>query len=422
MARPARFIERIIFRRIVGTAGRLVSLALYLAHFLHGAFCLVRFFRLTTPVLLLFASIAYAGGHDYASPDDWRRKQIPDAEIAADPRLVIYDRSEMPQAYQMQNSAGDNGFHWSLYNVSGDPPDNSLPNGKGGNAGIDFPWRVTGGTDECGDVVSFAWMLLPEGKPVVWWREHMDDRLGGGKGYRWLFPVGTRFGEVLLMPCNGSLVTCEMRVRERVKNDWAVDLLRPFPEAADLAEAIRTRRPDWGHDRALAEAVRHLEAELPLKPTTLTDTKHPRRAVRLEASEDVLPPIDDALVYELMSTTPFRSALGLTWRGTDCYAPANVVMPSGYRGTFIGNDQTSCAQCHKTASVAARVFDQPRGWYGHVPGNDEVFSWYPVDPRSVSRNGMYIAPTIRNRPGFIERYDVSRHPAADYHAIKRDGK
>lgn len=369
----------------------------------------------------LVVTHAHAGGHEYAPAGDWRRKQIPDAAIAADPRLVIYDRSEMPQVYQMQNSApnAENGFHWSGNNVSGDPPDNMLPDGQGGNAGVDFPWRVTGGTDECRDVVSFAWMLLPEDKPVVWWRERMNDRLGGGMGYRWLFPIGTRFGEVLLMPCNGSLVTCEMRVRERVKNDWAVDLLRPFPEAADLAEAIRTRRPDWGHDRALAEAVRHLEADVPLESKTLTDTKHPRRAVRLEASEDHLPPIDEALVYELMSTTPFRSALGLTWRGTDCYAPANVVMPAGYRGTFIGNDQTSCAECHKTASMAARAFDQPRGWYGHVPGNDEVFSWYPVDPRSVSRNGFHLQPVIRNRPGFIEPYDESRHSAADYHRIER---
>lgn len=388
-----------------------------------SARCALALVALALAAASIFVSTARAGGHEYAPADDWRRKQIPDAEIAADPRLVIYDRSEMPQAYQMQNSPQGgslNGFHWSGHNVSGDPPDNALPHGKGGNAGVDFPWRVTGGTDNCRDVESFAWMLLPEGKPVVWWRETMDDPLGGGRGYRWIFPIGTRFGEVLMMPCNGTLVTCEMRVRERVANDWAVDILRPFPEATDLAAAIRQRRPDWDHDPALSAAVRHLEADITLESKTLVDTKHPRRAVSLQASEDVLPPLPEQLVYDLMTQTVFRSALGITWRGTDCYAPANVVMPAGYKGTFIGNDQTSCAQCHRTASAPARHFDMPRGWYGHVPGNDEVFSWYPVSPRSVSRNGGHIEPQLMNREGFIEPYSPARHSSADYSPIRRN--
>lgn len=363
----------------------------------------------------IFVNVARGGGHEYAPADDWRRQQIPDKAIAADPRLVIYDRSEMPQAYQLQS-----GFHWSGYNISGDPPDNGLPHGRGGNAGIDFPWRVTGGTDDCRDVESFTWLLLPEGKPVVWWREPMDTLIGVDTGYRWLFPIGTRFGEVLMMPCNGSLVTCEMRIRERIRNDWAVEILRPFPEATDLAAAIRQRRPDWDHDPALSAAVRHLESEIPLESKTLVDTKHPRRAVSLQASEDVLPPLPEQFVYELMTQTVFRSALGIAWRGTDCYAPANVVMPTGYKGTFIGNDQTSCAQCHRTASAPARHFDMPRGWYGHVPGNDEVFSWYPVSPRSISRNGFHIDPQLMNREGFIEPYNPARHSSADYSPIRRN--
>lgn len=419
MARPATLIERIIFGRILRQTGRIILTAIHAAHFLHDAYRLAQFFRLTgvsSSLLLVMASLVHAGGHEYAPADDWRRKQIPDATIAADPRLVIYDRSEMPQAYQH-----DRGFHWPGYNISGDPPDNAMPNGKGGNAAIDFPWRVTGGTDDCRDVASFAWMLLPEGKPVVWWCEPLYN--GNGEhfdGYRWLFPIGTRFGEVLMMPCNGTLVTCEMRVRERVANDWAVDILRPFPEATDLAAAIRQRRPEWDHDPALSAAVRHLESDIRLESKTLVDMKHPRRAVSLQASEDVLPPLPESLVYELMTQTVFRSALGITWRGTDCYAPANVVMPAGYRGTFIGNDQTSCAQCHRTASAPARHFDMPRGWYGHVPGNDEVFSWYPVSPRSVSRNGFHIEPRLMNRDGFIEPYNQARHSQADYSPIRRN--
>jgi len=46
MSRPATLIERIIFGRILRQTGRLLATSLALASFLHGAFVLVRFFRL----------------------------------------------------------------------------------------------------------------------------------------------------------------------------------------------------------------------------------------------------------------------------------------------------------------------------------------------------------------------------------------
>lgn len=378
---------------------------------------LLRFVLILVGVILLAEVIiakAFGGGHKPASADDWRRTMIPVRAIAENPRLVIYGHREMPRAYQLQSS-----FHWVGYNISGDPPDVGLPNGQGGNAGVDFPWRVTGGTDACKNIETFTWLLLPENKPIVWWSEPLFDGIETRTGYRWLFPVGTQFGEVLMMEVAGHKITCEMRIRERVHNDWAVDILRPFPEATDLALAIKRHRTDWESDQQLADAVRHLEADIDLQAKILTDTKHPVRAIKLQASEDYLPPIPGELVHELMTKTPFRSALGKTWRGTDCYAPANVVMPDGYRGTFIGNDGGSCATCHRTTLVPARTFDGPRGWYGNVPGSDEVFSWYPTLPQAISRNGDYVTPRIPSIPGFLERYNPGKHSRETYQVIKR---
>lgn len=43
--RPARFIERVVYRRIVGDSRKLVSAAAFFIHFCHGLYLLVRIFK-----------------------------------------------------------------------------------------------------------------------------------------------------------------------------------------------------------------------------------------------------------------------------------------------------------------------------------------------------------------------------------------
>jgi hypothetical protein len=90
---------------------------------------------------------------------------------------------------------------------------------------------------------------------------------------------------------------------------------------------------------------------------------------------------------------------------------------AGYEGTFLGTTRDSCSNCHRDTLKAARAFDRFRGWYGRVRGSDEILSWHPVSPASVSRNGFTFWPALRREfveAGIVERYEPTRHPAGRY--------
>jgi hypothetical protein len=77
--------------------------------------------------------------------------------------------------------------------------------------------------------------------------------------------------------------------------------------------------------------------------------------------------------------------------------------------------------CHDDTLKPARSFDAPRGWYGRVRGSDGIFSFHPIEPSSISRNGSPVQVRIRQslvRAGMVERYDRAKHPADRYSAIK----
>jgi hypothetical protein len=68
----------------------------------------------------------------------------------------------------------------------------------------------------------------------------------------------------------------------------------------------------------------------------------------------------------------------------------------------------------------ARHFDAARGWYGHVRGDDGIFSFHPIDPSRISRNGATIQPLLNRHlveAGIVAAYDPARHPGDLYHAL-----
>lgn len=374
-------------------------------------------------VVGLAFSPAQAGHWVTGEREAMLRRMIPLAEYRDHPRLQIYTSREMPPAYQFAGPGQlRTCFHNLLHNISGDPPEAALGHGFGGTA-VDFPWRHPGGTDRTQGTSSFKFFVLPEGRPIVWYlqrrRQSGDNNLGVTELYFWLYPVGTRFGEVLTMRSpQGFDHTYELRVRERIPGGWAVDILRPYPTAESLLEAVRELPPFRGQ----AELVQHLSSDAPLPTRTLADSRHrSRRAFEQTASIDVLPPIDPAVVTKLLSR-PFRSALGETWRGKDCYAPTTDsewhIVPRGYDGTFLGNDQTSCRRCHESATLDVEVFDERRQWYGNVRGGDQILSFTPIDPACISNNGGPAPVRMLDVPGLVERYDPARHDRATYHAIE----
>jgi hypothetical protein len=347
------------------------------------------------------------------------------AELLSDPRLVIYTEREMPKAYQFWDGAFP-GVHSARYNISangGEPF---------GNGNREFPWASPAGTHRTAGVTSFRFFRLPQGDdgrplPIAWYPKR-----GGGDntGYSWVFPVGTFFGEVLLLRGpSGHDYTFELRVRRREIGHWQVDAFRPFPNAGDLAARIKELRPTWQDEPQLTALCAHLDEPRKLEPHTLADRQPHRRVFQQTMGVDELPPVgDDRLVEELLTGTVFRSALGETWRddadGVETCAPTTLasfhVVPANYDAGFIVVDESSCMRCHETANAPVREFNFARDWYGRVRGSDGIFSFHPFSLDSISDNGYARKVRMRHefeQAGMLEKYDPGRHPASVYQTL-----
>lgn len=195
--------------------------------------------------------------------------------------------------------------------------------------------------------------------------------------------------------------------------------MRPFPEATDLALAIKRHRTDWESDQQLADAVRHLEADIDLQAKILTDTKHPVRAIKLQASEDYLPPIPGELVHELMTKTPFRSGARqnvaryrLLRTGQCGHAGRLSRNIHRKRWRFVCDLPPHNARPGENVRWSARlVWQRPRVGRGLL--------WYPTLPQAISRNGDYVTPRIPSIPGFLEPLQPRKHSRETYQVIKR---
>lgn len=355
--------------------------------------------------------------------------KVGDRELAAvldDPALLIYSDVEIPKAYQFFDGMNP-GVHSVSYNISAN---GSEPFGNGNR---EFPWGTPAGTHRSKNVTAFRFLRLPrdaEGRlrPVVW----HDDRRSGDGSYAWTFPVGTVFGEVLMVrgPERRDY-TFEIRTRRRARAYWEVDVYRPFPTARTLAERIKHLRPDGQDDTNLREVCEHLEQSRNLKKEVLSDTQPGKRTFAQTMGVDVLPAIaDEKLVAELLTGTTFRSALGAFWRespeGAPTAAPTTLasfhVVPVNYDAGFVTVDSQSCMRCHDSVNESVREFNSGRDWYGRIRGSDGIFSFHPFDPSCISGNGFSQRVKMRAEfvsAGLLEKFDAARHSAEVYHELER---
>lgn len=352
-------------------------------------------------------------------------------------KLLLYTDREMPAAYQKWDGMGF-GVHSPAYNISGDAAEAAKGHGRGGNANVEFPWKEPGGTDSA-RVETFRFVRLPtvngRQQPVVWFRRVLS---GGDTtaGFSWVFPNDTIVGEVLYMRGpDGYGYTFEVRTRTKVYGHWGVNIYRPFPTAASLASGIKRLRAAWQENQQLRAVVERLEHPSNLQVRYLGDDRHVKHpAFRQWAIVSDLPGLgDDKLVAELLRTTPFEPASGEAWlqgRRYTAYAPTTNaswhIVPRGYTAGFIDVGETSCKRCHESANKRADFFEDVftgRQWYGRVRGSDQIFSFHPFSPDSISYNGAGGPVAMRREleaAGLLERYDPRRHSSKVYHMLSRE--
>lgn len=341
------------------------------------------------------------------------------------PEVVWYTEREMPRAYQ---HAG--GFHSPSYNISADPSDSPIRHGEGGNANVQFPWVKAGGLDRSPDAVTATGLLLPAREngsrwPVVVWNGALPGHPGMGResALRWMFPAGTVLFEVVAHPIAGELVTCEVRARLREIDSWGVGLFRPFPSAKDLRKALEERSDADQYRPAIAQLL-----SPKVQVIEVSDRANRSRPAFVgHAGASFLPELPASVTRELMRR-PFRDALGAEWAtsstGEICYAPTTSahgqIVPRYWMASLVGTDTDSCQKCHHTVAQHARTFDRHRGWYGHVRGDDDVFTFHPVEPSSIAYNGATVPARLRQslvRASVVEAYDPKKHPPHVYRQI-----
>ena len=291
--------------------------------------------------------------------------------------LLFYSNSEMPPAYQLNSS-----IHSVNYNISARKPAEPY-----GNANIEFPWGNPAGTDNCPNVKSFKFVFLPDA--VRWW----SDTSLGELTIQWHYPQGTVFGEVLLVtdPA-GYDYTFEVRIRNKTKDGWKMDVYRPFLNLADLEAKIKL----------LNAQVSIKGFQDPDDGESLLWNQHPVTIFNRTALVRHLPPIDHSLVKRLLKETKFQSALGHEWakseKGLECHAPTTKadfhIVPKNYQGHYLAVDSKSCMTCHNTTLRHADEF-QRRDWYGRVRGSDGIFSFHIFDHSCISNNGFQVQPRLR---------------------------
>lgn len=356
---------------------------------------------------LVLATVASVTGRDTpgtlrllpAETDAAYRRAIPDSENGAlqrlrdDPRTIFYDESVIPRAYQnWVDDQGVNGIHSAWYNISVGAANGTEPFG---NANREFPWGGPAGTTPGDNSRTFKGMRLPDGESIRIRNEPTPPN--NGTAYRWEFPKGTIFLEVIQVrnPRSNTYHTFQIRTRTRQAGNegWSVNEYRPFVSENDLIAKIEQINNRSGK---LNNLLAHLQSSRSLQRLNI---KSPQAVVTIDRTglADVLPPIEDSDVITLLSGT-YKSSLNSEWktRGDDtAYSPTTQadfhVVPTGYQGYFHPVSATACVTCHESVFKHVNDLDRPsRDWYGRVRGNDGIFSWHPFANASISHNGFML--------------------------------
>ncbi|HLJ94881.1 MAG TPA: hypothetical protein VKU02_17015 [Gemmataceae bacterium] len=320
-------------------------------------------------------------------------------------KLVFYTEVEVPRAYQLGG-----GVHSSYYNISAAQPLEPF-----GNATREFPWGAPAGTDLSENATSIKFVVFPEaGQPIRWWQEYSPYERGNPV-YRWVYPVGTVFGEILIVRGpDGYGRTFELRVRQREEAGWRPRVFRPFRTATELDRKVRDLRPDWRDDAALRQFLQRDD-----RPVTRIRDQHPLRVFDRTAVEDPLPPLPVEMVDQLLAE-PFQDVSGETWVATvdgKGYAPTTEssfsIVPRNYAGSHVPMTAKACMQCHETSGMhTTQIGPLGRDWYGFAagggPGGGEIFSFHIFDPSCISYNGFVQGVRLRSellQAGLLRRWD-----------------
>lgn len=274
-----------------------------------------------------------------------------------------------------------------------------------------FPFSTTAGTDESTNLQVANFVYFPQENGEVKTINIKTVIMNASRPeWKWEYYSGTLFGEVLFIRDGSELLPVEIRTRTRHSAGWAMNVYRPFPRALDLSTAIKIYRPNWMSSPTLKSMVDFLEDNTTLKPASLKAKAKLSETFQQDGYIDVLPEFgDDTLVRELLKSTQFRSAYGMTWKSNGqkkTYAASTnsslSIVPNRYMAGLIEVSDDSCMRCHKEASRLVSDFYFDLYLYGQVWGMDGIFSFHPYDEKHYPElryemvDNRHLNPTLKN--------------------------
>jgi hypothetical protein len=355
----------------------------------------------------------------------WPRLQ----SVFASASTIYWDKTAMPPAYQDTVGNGADIPFGARLNSAGKSlivPEGKKLFSEDGKTWA-FPFGHTAGTDDATNVVVINFMNLPETAgallPIAYRVEQSSTSGLPVSRWNWSFPKGTLIGEVVLVRDGSSLLTTEIRVRERFADAWSTNVFRPFPTASVLAAAVKQKRPSWASTPALAALVGALENNATLTPKRL-DSPAVSNLVTLEGFVDApMPELgDDALVRELLSTTTFVAAYGTSWKkdgdkrafGATGPARSLSVVPTNFDVGLLEVRESTCTKCHDQGGTFIGSLIDRAILYGDIWGVDRIFSFHPFEPSRIEASGNENRVVRAALSPIVQRYDAGKHPAGTY--------
>lgn len=339
-----------------------------------------------TPLLLVLALLF--GQQDNSYPLTMNQKfSIPETsdeelqEFLSNPRTIFYKLDRVYQYYQDGVWTVIDSDHLSDF-----------------NANQNFPWDNTFGLNTSNPDLyhTIDCFILPEGKEIA---------IINGRPVFWIFPPGTKFGEIpyhVNTPINRPL-PFEVRSRAKLVDDWDVDVYRPVESPQVLCDIL---------------GVKEYEIE---KKYFEVENPEDDKSFQLAGHIEYTPNMNNEQKVEALSR-PFKNVTGVPWSG-ECSVPAGRdvfdIFPKDYTLGLLSPDNISCSQCHRQTfiSVTRLVPREPavvrnESKIGRIRGYDGIFSWHPFDPSTVSFDGR-IVPRLKFR-----NYDIKNKIIALYDPVK----
>ena len=322
-------------------------------------------------------------------------------------QTIWYDETTMKRSYQDSVGASSND-KWPDLVAASESIIGGLHNRA--NHKWQFPFAGTAGTDDSTNLRVANFVSLPQTNGQVQTMAISKVYLNDNRPeWRWKDPAGTVFGEVLFIVDGGRLLPSEIRTRTRYAAGWAMNVYRPFPRAIDLSDAIKRLRPQWNSQPSLSAMIDFLNDNTTLKPARLAAKAALAPTFQQDGYIDELPDFeDDALVRELLTTTPFVSAYDTSWKSNgaqETYAASTKsklsVVPNHYMGGLIRVTDDSCMRCHKDTNRLVSEFYGALYLYGELWGMDGIFTFHPYDEKHYPElrfnmiDNRYINPKLK---------------------------